>query len=251
MQKTFSKDKMSKILITICARGGSKGVKNKNIRLINGIPLINFTIHIAKNFIEKKDALISISTDSDTIKKVAEDAGLFTNYKRPKKYSGDNSGKVETINDLLLYEEKKRKVKFDYILDLDVSSPLRSLDDLEKSFKFFKKIKDANNLFSVSEANKNPYFNMVEINDKGFSILCKKPKKEILSRQISNIVYELNASFYWYRRSFFEEKFNSVTTDNSISYNLNHICFDIDKEIDFLFMDYLISNNLLDFNFVK
>ena len=50
----------------------------------------------------------------------------------------------------------------------------------------------------------------------------------------------------WYRRSFFEEKFNSVTTDNSISYNLNHICFDIDKEIDFLFMDYLIINNLLD-----
>ena len=48
MQKTFLKDKMSKILITICARGGSKGVKNKNIRLMNGIPLINFTIHIAK-----------------------------------------------------------------------------------------------------------------------------------------------------------------------------------------------------------
>ena len=59
---------MSKILITICARGGSKGVKNKNIRLINGIPLINFTIHIAKNLLKNKDALISISTDSETIK---------------------------------------------------------------------------------------------------------------------------------------------------------------------------------------
>ena len=160
---------------------------------------------LQKKFIKNKDALISISTDSETIKKVAEDAGLFTNYKRPKKFSGDNSGKVETINDLLLYEEKTRKVKFDYILDLDVSSPLRSIDDLEKSFQFFKKIKDANNLFSVSEANKNPYFNMVEINKNGFSILCKKPEKEILSRQTSNIVYELNASFYWYRRSFFEK----------------------------------------------
>ena len=49
----------------------------------------------------------------------------------------------------------------------------------------------------------------------------------------------------------FLKKFNSVTTDNSISYNLNHICFDIDKEIDFLFMDYLIRNNLLDFNLIK
>ena len=91
--------------------------------------------------------------------------------------------------------KKKRKIKFDYILDLDVSSPLRSLEDLDKSFELLNQKIDAFNLFSVSEAHKNPYFNMVEINKDGYSILCKKSKNDILSRQNSNKVYELNASF--------------------------------------------------------
>ena len=99
---------MLKILISICARGGSKGVKNKNIRIMNNYPLIYYSILIAKKFSKNKDVIISLSTDSEQIKSIAKNYGIISDYKRPIKLSGDNSGKIETIYDLLTFEEKKK-----------------------------------------------------------------------------------------------------------------------------------------------
>ena len=125
------------ILITICARGGSKGIPGKNIKLLNDIPLIAYTIKIAKQFAINKNCTIALSTDDLAIKKVASNYGLISDYKRPKKLAKDTTGKVETIEDVLFYYEKKCKSKFDYILDLDVTSPLRTLEDLENSAVVF------------------------------------------------------------------------------------------------------------------
>jgi CMP-N-acetylneuraminic acid synthetase len=71
------------ILITICARGGSKGIPGKNIKPLNGIPLINYSIQIAKKFAEKVNAQIAISSDDSEIIKAAEYFGITTDYLRP------------------------------------------------------------------------------------------------------------------------------------------------------------------------
>ena len=236
------------ILITICARGGSKGIPGKNIKNINGKPLIAYTIELAKKVQKKYNCSVALSTDDDPIKNVAEFFGLKTDYKRPSFLATDSAGKIDTLIDVLHHEESKQNKKFDFLLDLDVTSPLRTFEDVEQSLNLLINKTEAQNLFSVNPAARNPYFNMVEENNNGFYSLVKaSPFGLVLTRQSAPNVFELNASFYWYRRSFFDSGVKSAITDKSIIYEMKHICFDLDHPVDFLFMEYLLQNDKLDF----
>jgi CMP-N,N'-diacetyllegionaminic acid synthase len=236
------------ILITICARGGSKGIPGKNIKIINGIPLIVYTIKLAKKIQQKYNAIITLSTDDVETKKIAESFGVSSRYERPSFLATDSAGKIDTVNHVLLYEEKLANKKFNFILDLDVTSPFRTIEDIENALNLLLNKPDAKNLFSVNPAARNPYFNMVEKNSDGFYTLIKTSSDgSVMTRQSAPKVYDLNASFYWYKRSFFESGEKSAITDKSLIYEMNHICFDLDHPIDFLFMEYLLKNNKLDF----
>lgn len=238
-----------KILITICARGGSKGIPGKNIKNLCEKPLIYYTIRLAKQFKELYDDVkIILSSDSNKIIDVASSFGLNSKYIRPKAFSGDTIGKIEAIKDVLAWQENLSNSKFDYILDLDVTSPLRNIEDLKNAFEKIKANHSCVNLFSVSKANRNPYFNMVEKKSDGFFSQVKKPLKNIYTRQSVPEVYDLNASFYFYKRSFFDLGYKSAITDKSIIYFIPHICFDLDSSIDFEFIEFLMEKNKLDFN---
>jgi CMP-N,N'-diacetyllegionaminic acid synthase len=234
------------ILITLCARGGSKGIPGKNIKQLNGQPLISYSISIAKEFASRYDAEIALSTDDDQIKEVAAKFGLKTQYKRPVILASDVAGKIDVLQDILNFYESANQCKFDFILDLDVTSPLRTIKDLEKAYKMLQNNPEAYNVFSVSPANRNPYFNMVEEHKDGYVKLVKQGDA-IKSRQQAPKVYDMNASFYFFRRSFFEKKYKTVITDKSLAYVVPHICFDLDHPHDFILMDILLKENLLDF----
>lgn len=234
------------ILITLCARGGSKGIPGKNIRLLNSKPLIAYSIEVAQSFAKKYKAKIALSTDDRSIKEVVSDFGINSLYDRPLSLATDHAGKIETISDLLSFEEKTDNIRYDYILDLDITSPLRNLEDLVSAFELLKKDEQALNLFSVNPANRNPYFNMVEQQENGYWGLVKKG--EFLTRQAAPPVYDLNASFYFYRRIFFDKKLTTTINDRSLIYVMPHICFDLDHPLDFDFMDFLISNKKLGFD---
>jgi CMP-N,N'-diacetyllegionaminic acid synthase len=236
------------ILITICARGGSKGIPGKNIKLIAGKPLIAYTIEQATRLSVKLNATITISTDDELIKKTADEFGVSTDYMRPDYLSTDTVGKVDTIEDILKFEESKRNMRFDFILDMDVTSPLRTIKDLEDALRLMVNNPNAYNLFSVNKSVRNPYFNMVEKNSKGYYSLVKTNiNGPVMSRQAAPEVYDLNASFYWYRRSFFELETKSVLTKKSLIFVMDHMCFDLDHPLDFLFMEYLMQSDKLDF----
>ena len=236
------------ILVTICARGGSKSIPRKNIKVIAGKPLIEYSISVADRLASKFKAKIAISTDDEEIKEVAKKAGVFTEYIRPDFLASDVAGKIDTLKDLILFEESLVKFKYDYILDLDVTSPLRTLEDIENAFEILNNNSNALNLFSVNDAARNPYFNMVEENKNGFYSLVKtNVDGSVMTRQTAPKVFDLNASFYWYRRAFFDKDIKSAITDKSLIYKMNHICFDLDNPVDFLFMEYLLENNKLDF----
>lgn len=234
------------LLITICARGGSKGIPGKNIKLLNGIPLIAYTINIAKQFAENYNGKIALSTDDIEIAETASKFGLLTKYKRPEYLASDTAGKIDTIVDLLTYEEKKGNLEFDYVLDLDVTSPLRTYEDLQNAFSILEQDENAMNLFSVNEAARNPYFNMVEKKENGYYHLVKT-LGDVLTRQSAPKVYDLNASFYFYKKEFFNRNLKTVFTEHSLIYTMNHLCFDLDHKIDFEFLEYLLVNNKLDF----
>jgi CMP-N-acetylneuraminic acid synthetase len=236
------------ILITICARGGSKGILGKNIKLIAGKPLIAYTIEQATRLSVKLNATITISTDDELIKKTADEFGVSTDYMRPDYLSTDTVGKVDTIEDILKFEESKRNMHFDFVLDLDVTSPLRTIKDLEDALNIMLNNPNAYNLFSVNKSARNPYFNMVEKNSNGYYSLVKTNiSGPVNSRQAAPEVYDLNASFYWYRRSFFELETKSVLTKKSLIFVMDHMCFDLDHPLDFLFMEYLLQSDKLDF----
>ena len=236
---------MINILITLCARGGSKGIPGKNIIDINGKPLITYSIELAKILFPKQRVDIALSTDDQSIKKVAQERGIETIYNRPKELASDSAGKIKTIYHLLKFEEKRQEIFYDFILDLDISSPLRTKKDVEEAFEILFLDSNALTIFSVNPSHRNPYFNMVEQNEKGYFDLVKKLPKSILSRQNSPKVYDLNASFYWYRRSFFDKGINSPITSRSLVYQMNHICFDLDNQQDLLYLKFLIKEQKL------
>jgi CMP-N,N'-diacetyllegionaminic acid synthase len=234
------------ILVTICARGGSKGIPGKNKKLLAGKPLIAYTIEVAMRFATIFNADIAISTDDDDIKNIAMQYGIFINYNRPMHLATDTAGKIETIKDLIYFQEAKNNLLYDYILDLDITSPLRSIKDLCDGFEILIKDSNALNLFSVNNAARNPYFNMVEEKENGYFYLVKNEGK-FLTRQSAPKVYDLNASFYFYKRIFFDLNLSTVFTSNSLIYEMPHICFDLDHKIDFDFLEFLINNKRLDF----
>ena len=233
-------------LITICARGGSKGVPKKNIKEVDGIPLIAYSIKVAEKFKELFDCDIELSTDNQEIKQVAMIYGIATNYSRPDYLATDDVGKGDAIRDLVLYAEAQSGATYDYVLDLDVSSPIRTIKDLVQGFKQFNENQECMSLYSVNEAGKNPYFNMVEQTPEGYYSLSKKTEL-IKNRQTAPKVWELNASFYFYRRAYFDKEKLEVINSRSLIYEMPHICFDIDEQIDFLFFKYLVENNKLEF----
>ncbi|WP_429827671.1 cytidylyltransferase domain-containing protein, partial [Campylobacter concisus] len=111
---------MSKVLCTICARGGSKGGKGKNVREICGKQLIAHTIEqaIASNLFEH----IVISTDSDLIEEAAVKYGAEVFFKRDAAMASDTAGNLDVIKDVFLQRDELYGCKFDYEIDLDDNS---------------------------------------------------------------------------------------------------------------------------------
>ncbi|MGE5411876.1 MAG: cytidylyltransferase domain-containing protein [Clostridiales bacterium] len=236
------------ILITICARGGSKGIPGKNLKLLNGKPLIAYTISAAKQLSEKiRSTEIVLSSDDEKIILTARQYGIITDYRRPDALAGDKVGKIDAIRDVLYWKERQESCRYDIVLDLDVTSPLRTVEDLWDALNLLNNDKEALNLFSVSPANRNPYFNMVEKKENGYYDLVKKTDHSLFTRQSSPEVYDLNASFYFYRREFFDSGNSGAITPKSLIYLMPHVCFDIDHPLDFEIMEYLLVNNKLGF----
>ncbi|MEJ7694374.1 acylneuraminate cytidylyltransferase family protein [Daejeonella sp.] len=233
-------------LITICARGGSKGIPGKNIKMLNGFPLLTYTINVAKQFAKVHGSDIAVSTDDSAIQAVAADYGIYNDYSRPAHLATDTAGKIDTIRDLLNFQESRQSITYDFILDLDVTSPLRTLEDLLNAQKLLFADKYAVNLFSVNNAARNPYFNMVEKKENNYYNLVKG-QPGVMTRQTAPLVYDLNASFYFYKRQFFTLDLKNVFTDKSLIYLMPHICFDLDHSIDFEFLDFLLKYKKLDF----
>jgi len=233
------------ILITICARGGSKGVKDKNIREIAGKPLMAYTIETAKKWGKAKR--IVCSTDSQKIADIAKKYGAEVPFMRPDYLATDTIGKLPVTRHALIESERIFGERFDIIVDLDVTSPVRTVKDLDNALKIFME-KKPDVLFSVIEARKNPYFNMIELNKEGFAELSKKLEREILRRQDAPKVYEANASIYFYSRDFLlNEKYNTIlSSKGAVVYVMDSAnSIDIDNELDFRFIEFLLNNKVI------
>lgn len=234
-------------LITLCARGGSKGIPGKNVKLLNGKPVLHYSLTHATKLSKIYDVDIQLSTDDPAIVKSAEEFGYYTDYIRPDYLATDEMGKIDVIRDAWKVAEQKNEKEYDFIIDLDVSSPLRSVSDIEKALLILKENETALNIFSVNEAARNPYFNMVEKKTDGFVKLVGETSL-VKTRQSAPKVYDMNASFYIFRREYMLGSYQSSITNRSIIFIMDHICFDLDEPIDFVIMEFLMKKKYLDFS---
>tara|TARA_Y100000590_G_scaffold141270_3_gene162069 strand:- start:12592 stop:13194 length:603 start_codon:yes stop_codon:yes gene_type:complete len=123
-----------KSLVIIPARGGSKRLPGKNIKLLNGKPLIQYTIEYARKIFD--DDIICMTTDSVEIKKVVENIGLKVPFLRPKEFAKDSSSTDDVIRHTLKWYNKKN-YKPEIIILLQPTSPFRKIEDIKKALKKF------------------------------------------------------------------------------------------------------------------
>lgn len=167
----------------------SKGIKNKNIKLINKKALISYTIEFAlKN---KQLGKIFVSSDDEKILKIAKKYPIEI-IKRPKKYSNDRSREIDAWKHAIHFLSKKDYI-FDKMIVLPVTSPLKRDIDIKKSLKKFDKNTDF--VVSITKSNRHPQFNMVKVKN-GYVNLFMKPKQKIYNRQKASTVYDMTTLFY-------------------------------------------------------
>jgi len=231
--------KNTNILCTICARGGSKGVKNKNVRLINNKPLIAHTIELAKK--SNLFADIVVSTDCDDIANVAKDAGAQVLFKRPEQLASDKAAKLPVIKHAFTETEKILDKQYDILFDLDATSPLRILDDLWACAELIKS-GQYRNLITASPARRSPYFNLVELDELGHPYVSKGAQTS--RRQDSPECFDMNASIYvWTRESILEDV--SLFSDKTGLYVMpEERSLDIDTEFDFSIVSALMEQRI-------
>ncbi len=238
------------VLITVCGRAGSKGFKNKNLKSLLGIPLIHYTLACAKYFKENvinADVDICVNTDSPELISLAQKTGTPLHIiNRPAELCGDTVGKFEVFRHCLKTMEEQLHKVYDYVIDLDITSPLRTLDDTLFAFERIRKNTKAELVITGCPSRRNPYFNMVEKKGEFVEKVINIPME---ARQQAPRVYDMNASIYVLRTPFMrDERKKMILEAKSIIYEMyDTAVLDIDSEEDFELMEvitkYLFSKN--------
>lgn len=231
-------------LVLIPARGGSKGVPKKNIKLFLGQPLIQYTLDFASQYYDHSD--ICVSTDSEEIKKVVEGLGYNVPFLRPDNLSTDQAGSREVILHAIEYFIE-RGIKYKNVLLLQPTSPVRNKRAFEKIMNLASSGVVYNMVVSVKETKSNPYFNLFEEDNEGY--LVKSKVGNYTRRQDCPKVYEYNGVFYYISTdSIFTNKiadFEKVikVIDNEPVYNI-----DIDTMFDWKMAELIVAEHKSEFN---
>ena len=179
-----------KILTIIPARGGSKGIPRKNIKPLNGKPLIHYTIDVARAIVDDED--ICVSTDDAEIIQCVGQAGLKVPFVRPAELATDTAGTYEVLLHALDFYEKQGKL-YDVVLLLQNTSPFRTTKQVKEALALYRE--DVDMVVSVKECAANPYYCVFEENTEGYLHICKGDGN-ITRRQDAPKVYEYNGAIY-------------------------------------------------------
>ena len=184
-------------LCTICARGGSEGLTGKNLRLLDGQPLISHTIAHALRA-GGLDRVI-VSTDSPEIASVARRDGAEVPFQRPARLATSHVGKADVLRHAVEFVEEQEGKRVDVLVDLQPTSPLREPADIAACRLVLNARADADMVASACISPHNPYYSLFEVKN-GRAVLSKKSSPPLERRQDAPPVYALNGSIYMYRR---------------------------------------------------
>jgi len=228
------------ILTIIPARGGSKGVPNKNIKELDGKPLIAYTIEAALK--SKYTTKVIVSTDDNKIAEISKDFGAKIPFIRPSKYATDSSKAIEVVKHALIESEKKEKKEYQVILYLEPPSPFKSTEDINNCIELFFQ-KNPSSVVSVNEANQYHPILMKKIEKGKLEPIWKQEPEGVPRQEYSPTSYMRNGAIYVLKR---ENILKNVFYGNNIfPFIMPHersIC--IDSILDWYSAEAMINSKL-------
>ena len=221
----------------VCARGGSKGVPRKNLRPLAGKPLIAHAIQCAQACSTLRRVVVS--TDDHAIADISREHGAEVPFIRPAHLALDDTSKWSVFQHLVEALEHADEERVDVLVDLDAGVPLRKPSDIDGCVNQLLS-GTADLVVTAYEADRNPYFNMVELKADGFAKIVKSPEVPIVCRQAAPPVYSLSPAVYairrdtlWKYRHWSEARFQIYRLPRGRA-------IDIDSEFDFRLAEFLM-----------
>jgi CMP-N-acetylneuraminic acid synthetase len=233
------KDVDIKYTAMIFARGGSKGLPNKNIKNFHGKPLIAWSIEQALS--TPRIGRVLVSTDSEDIAIQAMRYGAKVPFLRPKELAADDSPEWLAWRHAILEISRLDNVPLESFISLPTTSPLRSADDINNCLNLFEK-----NLFdivvTVTQSHCNPYFNMVSLDsDHNARVLLGKPGQIPFRRQDAPIVFDMTTIAYVAKSDFIIKK-NGIFEGSVGAVEIpKERSIDIDTQVDFDFAEHIFK----------
>jgi N-acylneuraminate cytidylyltransferase len=230
---------IDKYLVVIPARGGSKGIPRKNIKLLNGKPLIHYTIEAAQSIFDS--SRICVSTEDFEINTVAKQTGLTYSYTRPEKLATDTSSSHEVILDVIEHYQNQG-LTFETIILLQPTSPFRTSKHILEAMNLYES-SECEMVVSVKETKCNPYFNLFEENELGNLELSKKGN--FTSRQSAPKTYEYNGAIYIFSKETIQSKQFSEF-ERLKKYEMSTIdSIDLDEPLDWKLAELIFNEKTL------
>ena len=231
---------MQKISIVagIFARGGSKGVIQKNLRLVGGIPLVQRAV--AQALLAKEISRVLCSTDSQEIAEVAARSGADVPWLRPAELAQDSSHEWDAWCHLIRYLNGIGEFP-QYLMVVPCVAPLRTVSDLDKCIDLAAS-SNADVIMAVSDAHKNPWFNMVTINEiNGQVRLVNEPAQRIYNRQAAPLVYDVSTVAFIIKCDYLLQATSIYDGETRAVVLPKTHCVDIDTEDDIAYAEFLLA----------
>ncbi len=227
-----------KILAIIPARGGSKGLPDKNIKLLNGKPLIGWTIEQAKacKYIDS----IFVTTDNEQIANTAKFFGIDIPFLRPAELASDTSSSMDVVEHVLSYFENKH-IYFDYILLLEPTSPLRKKSDLDQAIQLAIEDESADGIISLGEVHMEHPMIVKKINEKGKITSYINDIRKISQRQQADKAYFPYGVIYMIKTDVFKRE-KAFYTNNVLPYYIERWQnYEVDDIYDFIAIETILK----------
>jgi CMP-N,N'-diacetyllegionaminic acid synthase len=238
MSSNSVREKDLVIIGAIGSRGGSKGVPRKNVRLLAGKPLIAHTIECARACPVLQRVVVS--TDDEEIAQVARRYGAEVPFMRPAHLAQDHSSKWPVFQHLVETLEQMDGRRSDVLVDLDTGVALREPSDIIACVEQLLS-QEAEVVVTAYEAERNPYFDMVELDENGYALISKRPAQPIASRQAAPPVYSLSPAVFAICRDALWQYEHWSQAKLQIHVIPRERAVDIDIELDFRFIEFLMK----------
>ncbi len=227
-----------KRICTVCVRAGSKGVRGKNLRELNGLPLLAHSLRQASAS-GLFDA-IALSSDSPEMLAIGREYGATFLVDRPVEMATDTAAKLPVVRHCVADVEKVLGFMFDTCVDLDATSPLRNVEDICAVVQLLED-SGVGNVITAMPARRSPYFNLVEQGENGVIRLAKPVSPPYVRRQDAPACFDMNASVYAWTRDVLMNAPGLFNSDTRLYVMPEERSIDIDSEVDFMLVELLMS----------